>query len=421
MKSLNCYFGVSYSKKKINNKWFTLVEIIVVIIILSVIVTTAVLSLSDWFWRSKDAKRLWDLNVISSWMESFLFSNSYYPDSDNKKIIYYNTGILWSQWEVWKLTTQKLWLDKVPTDPDDGSYYTYALSQDKNKFQLLTYLNSNYYKKISWVFDNSLARDFTKGIPTLKGKNIWVLVDKNTLVPLEKHITSWSINLKNDLVSYKLFLDSESSVIASWDSLVRYLDIFRNDISEYDSSLYLNLTFENQIWNVEIDQSSKSNNPLFPDEVKRYEWLKWNWIYFDGSQSQGGIFQTSSFPLSELTISMWINPLKNPTKKVILLNNSTSKFWVNLNVDLTVGIYNNNGSLINLNEWSNIVVVYSSSSNCRLYLNWVLKNTFNSCWTLDANNLNIWDSGFWWYIDEIRVYNKSFSDEEVKYFFTAYK
>lgn len=66
-------------KQSINQSGFTLIELLVVIAILGILTTLVMVSINGVKSRAQDAKRVWDLRIVSTALESYYSDHGYYP------------------------------------------------------------------------------------------------------------------------------------------------------------------------------------------------------------------------------------------------------------------------------------------------------------------------------------------------------
>lgn len=108
------------------NKGFTLIELLVVVAIISLLVSSAVTMFSTAQKRSRDARRLGDMNTIQKAMEVYINDHQVYPDENSA-----NGGwekSLKSDGEFLKPLTEGGYVNgEVPVDPTNSppKYYAY--------------------------------------------------------------------------------------------------------------------------------------------------------------------------------------------------------------------------------------------------------------------------------------------------------
>lgn len=144
-------------------KWFTLIELIIVIAIIAVLWVSAFLILTQWMSKSRDAKRISDVNVLKKTLEIWSIKNeaSIYPMPDWEITIKTTQwAIAWNQWYWWENVRNLIWdstLTKIPVDPSTKTYYWYSVTNDRSKYQILARLD--WKETFSMNLDNAYAQD----------------------------------------------------------------------------------------------------------------------------------------------------------------------------------------------------------------------------------------------------------------------
>ncbi|MEF2175809.1 MAG: prepilin-type N-terminal cleavage/methylation domain-containing protein [Candidatus Absconditabacteria bacterium] len=125
-------------------KSFTLIELIIVIAIIAVLGTTAFLLLTQWMSKSRDGKRIADLNTISKSFSIYQLENSNYPIPDGKlKPGKINESILAYVGEIGEGVISKLGnLTKIPLDPQSKKSYLYGITYDAKEYQFGTVMEN---------------------------------------------------------------------------------------------------------------------------------------------------------------------------------------------------------------------------------------------------------------------------------------
>ena len=129
-----------YSK---NIPAFTLVELIVVITILAVLATVAFISFQWYAVNSRDSVRLADMNNISKWLNIKIVKAEKLPIPDDKIDITASGTILTYQGYAGQQTLGNIEVHWGWKDPLNQTYYPYSVNPNRNKFQILWYLESN--------------------------------------------------------------------------------------------------------------------------------------------------------------------------------------------------------------------------------------------------------------------------------------
>ncbi len=192
------------------NKIFTLIELIVVISLLIILAAIVSISLKQWFWKSRDAKRLETLSVMSKALDMQLNYTSEYPLPDDNVELVYSWETMGYQWKFWPNVVSKLnFLKEIPQDPKDNTYYTYSVWVDKDRYELMVMLEQD----ISYFIRKIYAIDYTERYPIVKGDKIWIiLLQDNT--PIEDNyagsqIWFWSWEAFENFIIKVLFSKDE--------------------------------------------------------------------------------------------------------------------------------------------------------------------------------------------------------------------
>ncbi len=204
--------------QKINIRWFTLVELIVVILILAILGTIAFISLQWYSANARDSARVSDLSSMKTSLELFQLEAWKYPIATNGVDITYSWSNVWNQWSFWDSVFKNLSkLDKIPFDPSSGKEYTYSTTQNRDQYELWWVVESDilvlneYWKVNAWVEDataivtgnyNWLMTKTTTwttcnviSIPTIISNDVETSRDLLEIVNNERLVFNWFKNL----------------------------------------------------------------------------------------------------------------------------------------------------------------------------------------------------------------------------------
>lgn len=166
-----------------NKKGFTLVELIVTVTILAVLATIWFVSYAGYAAQARDSNRLAAVAMIEKAIEidSMKSGEAVMPD-DVVEIRIWST-VVWYQGDAGKSVFSKILFNGSGTDPKYWDYYTYFLSADKTKSQILTYLETATYANESIVgLSSAYAQyNFETRFPYYKWAGLWILIDENNL------------------------------------------------------------------------------------------------------------------------------------------------------------------------------------------------------------------------------------------------
>lgn len=193
----------------VNRKAFTFVELIVSTVIIIVLTSIWFISYVDFISDSRDAQRTSDLSKVSSSLKIYKQKRGYYsPPGDAFYIL--NQGKQVAQQGKLNKKVFLNTLDKLPSDPKSDQYYSYAVTNNKQEYQLAATLE-NWETEIPLLEWN--YKTISKNIlPTL-------ILAVNTTEDIEIHDWVWtgSINRNkfvfND-VEYNLPYTIESPYLA---------------------------------------------------------------------------------------------------------------------------------------------------------------------------------------------------------------
>jgi len=121
------------------NKWFTLVELIVVITILAILWTIAFISLQWYSKTARNSTRTSDIKNTVNVLELFSIKTGKYPLPWNAvdKTASWGTVVLWQAWDMdVEVQTQVERLSKIPLDPTTGETMSYATTNNRKEYEL---------------------------------------------------------------------------------------------------------------------------------------------------------------------------------------------------------------------------------------------------------------------------------------------
>ncbi len=237
-----------------NNKWFTLVELIIVITILAILATIAFISFDSYSSDARDSKRLNDLQVISKQIEIKKTWGSNYVDMvwSEKTWASWSLSIAW--YPTWSITNTKY---KVGT----ANFQLLWIEQDKFKDDLYV---SDYV--LAWI--NTWSTMAFQVAATLE--NAW---NKKALVVgnyIPRTITwtssSWSISAN------KITLTSNFWVFKKWD-LVKWNTSWTWVVTMISADIKILTVWSTTSWS----NISWSTISLNSDETP--------WLIFNGSNN----------------------------------------------------------------------------------------------------------------------------------------
>lgn len=201
-----------------------------------------------------------------------------------------------------------------------------------------------------------------------------------------------------------------------------------------DSSLVGHWKFDEGSGDVAGDSSGKGNDGTLVNDPTWVDGKFGKALSFDGSDNYVEVLDSDSLNITdEITIESWVyvvgssGKIENIVYKAVSATSTEGvyrlRYFDNTNFigNLSIGgtYYSNNGdTTVPLNTWHHVVLTYDGS-NIKLFLNGKEDTTpVAVSGTIDTNNYPLFigsrDGGFNGTIDEVRIYNRALSPEEIK-------
>ncbi len=159
-----------------NNKAFTLVELIVVITIIAILGTIAFVSFQNYSSQARDTKTISDLNNAHKKVALFKLESGFAPTPDNStEVLAWAWNIITFQWEFWENVKRILDYGEVITD-SEGNNYKYATNGKNTLFSLIGFLETPSAQNL--LYSSSFA-DNSKKFLKFKWDDILVILDEN--------------------------------------------------------------------------------------------------------------------------------------------------------------------------------------------------------------------------------------------------
>jgi len=131
---------------------FTLVELIVVISIIAILWTISFISIQNYSKESRNSVRVTDLWIMKQWLSVYNINAWRYPLPSSYTWVTYKMWLLWNQWTFWNTTLNNLWsITELPLDPFFMNEYDYSVLWNKNKYQLWTVLEWDFFSTTNFV------------------------------------------------------------------------------------------------------------------------------------------------------------------------------------------------------------------------------------------------------------------------------
>lgn len=181
------------------NKWFTLVELIIVVTILAVLATVWFISYEEYLVDTRDSKRLAQLTGLRDSLRLGI-TKWKLPLPDDAVEIRNNGVTFLHQWYAGKNVLESISFSENTIDPLDDSYYTYLVSQNRKDFQILGFLEKYNPSVISSILPEWNAQQYAQRYPQVMWKKLWILLQQQTNTPLQamtEYATSGYIDLQD--------------------------------------------------------------------------------------------------------------------------------------------------------------------------------------------------------------------------------
>lgn len=208
--------------KKLINKWFTFVELMVVIVILGVLGAIWFVSFSSYLSSTRDANRISQLEVLYKGLTLYSVADDL-PMPDNKIDIILNSNFIAYQWNIWSQVIEEISYTSKAIDPYSKDYFSYYMTRNKKFAQLLTVLENDNWDYYTGYFGQTFANEEENKI-YVKWNKLGIIVNSNN-EPLEKIDeikTIWSFNLTSIYGKiYKSYLTNDEYVKGDATSLFK--------------------------------------------------------------------------------------------------------------------------------------------------------------------------------------------------------
>jgi len=331
--------------------------------------------------------------------------------------------VVWYQWylsedilELINYTWVDWWID-----PKDKEYYTYYVSRDFKKYQLLWYLeNEKNLDQSTFLTYKTYAEniDYTNRFPYMLWDNLWIIIDKQSNSPIQSlpNIQSdWYINFTWSLAwiyninieNWDIFMSNDNILL--WEKIKELANIKYNVLTEESTS---------DLCSWEISDVNWADTSVWnPKYISSYNWTRsdtpwictWNcvlWYYWDWS-SCNLINYTVTF-----NWNWWSG--HSPTSKSVAYNTAV---WT-LPSNPTRTWYTFNWWFTQASWWTQITTATVITWTVTFYAQWTPINytvTFDwnwwswhsptsksvayntAVWILPSNPIRTWYTFNWWF------------------------
>ena len=104
---------------------FTLIELLIVVAVIGLLTTISIIVLNSARIRSRDAKRVSDIQVVRSALEQHWLENAAYPNNSVAITLGTGNAVVLTSNGFQATPSGTIYLPKVPTDPSAGGSYIY--------------------------------------------------------------------------------------------------------------------------------------------------------------------------------------------------------------------------------------------------------------------------------------------------------
>lgn len=364
-------------------KAFTIVELIVVVSILAIISTIWFISFSWYLAWTRDTSRITQIDSLQNLLEIYR-SKSILPYPDDRISVIAGVTKLWYQWYIGANVLSLLEFSKWGIDPKEKTYFSYYLSDNRKKFQIMAFLEK---RENLTVFDNIVpdsyaAINYSRKIVSVVWNKIGILTDINN-VPIQEIATlvaSWQIDLSwaNSGTIYLSHL-SNFDINRDYGSNLQY-SLLTKISTIYDAPKSCWIWYIPVPWNAEFNQ-------------KWFCIAKYEMSYDDWTGTLNPNWNTFSYVWSKYITPRVDYPIANLTQ------------WESISACLNIGKWYH---LVTNNEWSTIARnIEMQKNNWSLWdiWNWYIYawntwDTWNTIWCSDST----WTKANWtktWWNDKI--------------------
>ncbi len=403
---------------------FTLVELIIVITILAILATIAFISFRSYISDARDANRISTITNIEKGLELFTIKTWTYPEPDSATTYTWWTNSSIKQWVIWENVVRNISMNAIPLDPKDKTNYVYSVFWNNSYYQVATEKENLSASIINTVYADSKS--------AIVKWNYKIDPSLPSLIVVPSSVTgSW------------IFDPKVCFVVDGWKNTLNNCVEKKEDmkLKDFDSSLVWYWDMESWTWNILYDLSGNENNGNKGGTVLPFStwWIIWKWHYFALSGSV--IIPTFNTGSYTNVLKNWYTISAIVSREVwnsiqwriigwfaaplLMWDNNTWTYW---NIQITQ--YNSwwtydKAAITWMNYTNKFSIIHWSYNGNKiiLYVNWKMVREENTTLPIiPASSLSLVTIGnyndsktYWfkWIIDDIKIYNRALSDEEI--------
>ncbi len=285
---------------KHTNKWFTLVELIVVVTILAILSTIWFVAYSSYLSWVRDTNRVAQLKSIYDGLR-VVQSRWQLPLPDDYIEIKSWTDIIWYQWFAGENVLESIEYSAEWLDPKDNWYFTYSMTNDWKYYSLMSMLENDLDDTLSpVVFQEKVsALNYINRTPYIQGKKVWILLD-DTNTPIQSNVNIRSDGffdvLGTSTDQFSLYFDNKEVFYWVPSDLVQI-------IPYYDCKRIKDLRWSSQDWIYSIDPDGDwITSKVYCDMTT--DWGGWTYATMLADETTQNLFSESNTGNSEFITSI---------------------------------------------------------------------------------------------------------------------
>ncbi|MDD5213330.1 MAG: type II secretion system protein [Candidatus Gracilibacteria bacterium] len=220
---------------------FTLVELIIVITILAILATIGFMSYQSYTADARDSNRITSLKEISNGLQIYETKKATLPYPD-EQVTTISSGASVISYQGYAGTSlSKSLRSSDIKDPKENLPYTYTISGDKTKYQLLALLeNGTSIQSTSYLPVNNAysINTYTDRYVYTVGDKLGVFLDNTTKAPVQE--STGTINLATNTTTYKVVFANTTTnsgvIVGSGITLAQQIQTISNTIATAQST-----------------------------------------------------------------------------------------------------------------------------------------------------------------------------------------